>query len=208
MGLYLKLRHLALVLIPAIFFACYPDTFIDKEFEDKGKVKYTFSGTNDTKSIAIIINGLEGSVYHGDEIPSSIIEGNNIVEATAHNFWGDDPTSAEDSFYSPTQEEAEEIIDGIFEERVGDYTSLEKKALICLGASDDFLVDYLVRKNDNTDAIVNYIGYGKNLEEELANSELLGLYGIQNLYIIRVPEDEIRLRLNDFIDKGFSQNEE
>ena len=205
MGIYSKLRHLSLVLIPAIFFACYPDTFINKKFEDKGEVEYTFFGTNNPASIELNINESEHQpVYSGDNLLVPIIKGENTIKATAHNFWGDDPTPAEDSFYSPTQEKAEEVMDGIFEGRVGDYSSLEKKALICLGASDDFLVDYLVRKDDDTDAIINYVGYDKDLEEEYSNKGLLDMYGIPNLYIFRVPEDEISSRLNDFINKGFS----
>ena len=178
MGIRSNLRPLALFLIPTIFFACYPDTHIyNKEFKDKGKVEYTFSGTNNVANIRVDINEFESwTVYSGDSLLVPIIEGDNIVKATARNWYGEDPTPAEGSFDSPTQEEAEEIIDKVFGENIGVYSSLEKKALICLGASDDFSVDYLVRKNDDTDAIINYVGYGKNLEEECSNQELLDMY--------------------------------
>lgn len=215
MGFYSGLTRFGLFLLTTTFLSCNqpPETDeIDEWFDNKGNVEYSVSGWDPdfcdyvdhilveiNDSIEEIVDGSSGTVL------TKIILGENNFTAEAYDKHGEpDPIPAESSFYSLTQKEAEEVMNGIFEGRVGDYTSLEKKALVCLGASDDFLVDYLVRKTDDTDAIVNYVGYGKNLEDELANSELLGLYGIPNLYIVRVPEDEIRLRLNGFIDKGFN----
>jgi len=95
-------------------------------------------------------------------------------------------------------------IEEILNARTSSYRRFERDVLLSLGALESFLVDFLIIKNNDTDAVVNYVGYKRDLSEELANQGALDTFGIPNLYLFRLPDDEIKSRLNAFIDNGFN----
>jgi len=184
-----------------------PDTEIKYNFTGNGKVEYEFIGTDEDGYIDKIIfeinnkDKLEAENY--EKVLFSIEEGINTVKATARDNEGLlDPTPAIYSFYSPTEKEAKKIIGGILDEKKAYYDYFKENALICLEELNEFYVDYFIRKNDGTYAVINYIGYEKDLEEENSNKELLESYGIPTMKIIRLPEKEIKLKLNNFISKN------
>ncbi|MDO8528704.1 MAG: hypothetical protein Q7S06_02330 [Nanoarchaeota archaeon] len=186
-----------------------PDTTVTKEFTNNGQVKYIFSGTDDgsIEHIAARFNntGDYQNFNNNDSVLVQIIEGNNSVEARAYDNEGlADPTPASDSFVSPTEEEANQFIEGILSGRSGTYGHLERDVYISIGESDVFHVDLLIRKSDGTDAVINYTGHQSSLESELYNKGLLDLYGIPNLYLARIPESEMQSQLEDFIDNGYN----
>lgn len=187
----------------------YPQTEISYQFGNDGKITYIFLGTDSDgviNYISVRVNGgVSQNLNDGSSKLIDIIEGTNMVEATAYDNEGlADPTPAEYSFVSLTEEQAIPIISGVLNARASSYNKFERDVLLSLGASEGFYVDYLITKKDSTNAVVNYVGYRKNLTEEFTNQGLLSTFRVPNLYLIRIPETEITSRLNDFIDKGFN----
>lgn len=186
-----------------------PQTEITPQFGNDGKITYTFSGTDSDGSIDYIsvrINGgIPQNLDNGSFELEDIIEGTNSVTATAYDNEGlADPTPAEYSFVSPTESQAEEIILGYLTENSPSYEKFEREVLLSLGAAESFYVDFLLTKRDSTDAVVNYVGHEEDLTEESANQGLLNIFGIPNLYLVRMPETEIKSRLDIFKNNGFN----
>ncbi len=186
-----------------------PNTAITHQFRDDGRITYTFSGTDSDGSIDYIsvrINGgASQNLINGSSKLIDIIEGTNRVKATAYDNKGlADPTPVEYSFASPTETQAKEIIAGILNTYSSQYKSFEKNVLLSLGASDSFSVDFLITTTDDKNAVINYIGYRKNLTEELVNQRLLNTFGIPNRYFVRIPESEISSRIGNFANNGFN----
>ncbi len=186
-----------------------PDTEIFHEFGNEGEVKYTFSGSDPDGSINYIVvrinKGSSSNVDNNSSMLVDIIKGNNSVEATAYdNKALADSTPAEYSFVSPTESQADSIISEYLGRHSSSYENFEENVLLSLGASEGFYVDFLITKDDGTNAAINYIGYEKDLEEELNNQEMLNMFGIPSLYIVKVPGQEIKSRLDAFRNNGFN----
>ncbi len=198
------LRRLVLFSLATVFLSCVPDTDFEKKFHNKRGVEYTLLGIGNVRGINARFNDSENQVfYDGDKVLVPIKEGTNSLWAEAYNQWGKDPTPAEDSFVSLNEEEARTTIEEIFVEkgyhlveRIQDMTEgcIIRDALFSLGAEKTFLVDYWgIKPGEGTiskDFVVNYVGYGDDLEEEILNKELLDMYGIPNCYIFRSPIEE------------------
>jgi len=187
-----------------------PDTELTHLFGNEGRVTYTFSGQDTDGSIDYIAVQFNNGPLQNFNLSTfsrtiGIVEGTNRVKATAYDNEGKaDPTPEEYSFISPTESQATSAIAGVLNTRSSFFERLEREVLLSLGASESFLVDFLVTKTDGTNAVVNYVGHEGNLSEELDNQRVLNTFGIPNLYLVMIPDDEIRSRLNAFIDNGFN----
>jgi len=186
-----------------------PNTYITKEFPDDGNVKYTFSGTDEDGSVDYIKvkinNGGYQNFSNNSSVSVPIIEGNNTVEAIAYDNKGEaDPTPATYSFNSPTEGQARTLIYNILkaEENIT-HKGLEEDVLVSL-EPPPFYVDYKITKFDGTYTVVNYVEHQESLEQELLNKDVLDSWGISKLYLPRIPESEINLKLNDLIDGGYN----
>ena len=199
-----RFRYILLSLIPILsLFSCPPDTDIRREF-DKGNALYKVTGTVPIGSITAIKVEVDGKPYkeaaNEEVLTIPIVQGENKIRATAYAGAIPDPTPAEDSFVSPTEEDARKIIDNVFAGKTG-YGTLEKDVLVSPGISGSFRVDYLVTKPDGTNAVVNYTGYEDDLNAELLNKDVLDEIGVPNRYFARVPQSEFQL--DEFISGGF-----
>ena len=122
-----------------------PQTEITHQFGNDGKITYTFSGTDSDGSINYIsvrVNGgTSQNLNNGSSKLIDITEGTNMVEATAYDDKGlADPTPANYSFVSPTEDQAIPIISGILNTRASSYNRFERDALLSLGASEGFML--------------------------------------------------------------------
>ncbi len=186
-----------------------PQTELSYQFGNDGKVTYTFSGTDSDGSIKYISVRINGgtpqNISNGSSKLVDIVEGTNTVNAIAYDDKDlADPTPAEYSFVSPTESQAETIISGYLAIQSSSYKKFERDAMLSLGASDVFPVDFLITKSDNTNAVINYVDHKEDLTKESANQRLLALFGIPNLYLVRLPEAEIKSRLDSFRKNGFN----
>lgn len=186
-----------------------PNTEIFVNFQDDGKVNYTFKGTDSDGNISYITVKLnEGDSQYLNNNSSKLVEiikGNNTVKATAYDDKGlADLNPAEYSFNSPDEDEAKKTIDNIFVGTRAYWNSIKSNALLSLGEKDSFVVDYLVKRNDGKDAVVNYIGYKKDLNQEISNQKILSSFRIPSLYLVRIPANEINSKLSSFISNGFN----
>ncbi len=183
-----------------------PKTEVTKEFTEDGKVKYHFSAKDSEGSIdhiSVVFNNL---VYSQDFPDNSywtidIIEGQNTVEAIAYdNCSAADPTPAEISFYSPTEQEARTTIDGTLAEISGIY--VQKDASMTLGESETtFRVDYLIT-TPKGDRVVNYVSHTDNREKEAENLKKLSDYYVPAQEIIWLPKEETKSKVKEFVNKN------
>ena len=197
-----------------LFSSCYPnkepDTTIMRKFNNMGKIEYSLSGIDEDGSINYIsakFNNLgDYQTFDNNSVTLiPIINGNNTIEAIAYDDKGlSDSTPATTSFISPTKEVAKQKIVSILNSKEDTYAWICEEVMLSLGTSDGFLVDYLVRKKDGTDAVINYISHQDNLATEVSRKELLNSYGIPNLYLGRIPEDEIQTQLDAFIEGNYN----
>jgi len=100
-------------------------------------------------------------------------------------------------------EEAKKLIEKILVDNKKKYKTLEKNVSLSLGEKDKFYVDYLIKKNDWTNAVVNYVDSKKDSNKEVSNQQILKQYSIPNLYFPKSSEKVITSTLNDFINKDF-----
>jgi hypothetical protein len=170
-----------------------------------GWVRHTFPGTDTDGTIDYIHvkygTGSALNVSNNSTRSVPIVSGENSVEATAYdNDGGADPTPAKYTFISPTESQAASAIISVLNSRSSTYQSFTQNALLSLGESASFPVDFLITLNDGTNAVIEYINHSESLTEAAARQAVLAVYGISNISFPRFPTDEIRSRLNDFLN--------
>jgi len=178
---------------------------IKSNFRWDGDVEYHFSGTDSDGYIDYInVSVNNGSFRNLEEgyYTFPIIQGDNKVTARAYDNKGKYGSLITSSFYSPAEDEAKKFIENILIENKDKYNSLEKNVLMSVDIDKSFYVDFLIKKKDGTDAIVDYIGYNVDLKKQIENLDSLKWFGIPTLSLARFPENEINTQLNDFI-RGF-----
>jgi hypothetical protein len=175
-----------------------PETEITTQFkEEDGTVNYTVKGTDSDGSIDYITvntNGNYQTVPNNSTINVSVIEGNNTITATACDNEGKaDPTPATETNYSPTEQEASNLIAQTLNPST--YNKLDKDVSVALGDNPLFVVNAAIRKLNDTDAVIDYLGTHK---------DLLTLYGIPNISINRTSMSEIERKVLEFQDNGYN----
>ncbi len=181
-----------------------PETAITREFTPDGLAELTVSGTDpdgdaiERVDVKLNNTGDYWSYDNNSKILVPVAIGDNSAEAIAYAKGLADPTPAIDFFTCPTDEQAKTSVGDSLSQRSNTYNSLKPNYSMTLGESEpSFIVDYLIKKYDGTDAVVNYNHEG--LEKELLDS-----YGIPNINLPRLPDDERNVRLNAFIDGGYN----
>ncbi|MEJ2267880.1 MAG: hypothetical protein P8X70_02275 [Nanoarchaeota archaeon] len=172
---------------------------IETNVKDDGTVEYTVSGTDDNsvKYIEVKINGeYYGNLKNGASFSVPIKEGENNIEARAYDAEdAKDLTPEEDSFYSPTQTEASEIIEQILNPNT--YQKLDKNATLSFGNSEKVKVNALIRKINGTDAAIKYLSTP-------SDAQILSYYFVPNLC---VPNRTSTKNLEDYVlkfqDRGY-----
>ena len=201
-----KLEKILLFFLASFFVSCVPDTYIDRKIKSDGKVKYVFTTSGRARGISVERNDETQKVSDGGELIFPIIEGENLITAAAYNQHGSDPTPAEDSFYSPSEEEARTAIEETlvekgykFVENIKDVVEgcFIRNTWISLG-DNDFRVDYWGIVNDK-DFVINYLGYGDDLEKEILNNSYLSEFRISYHSFIRVPINDIKSKLEEIL---------
>lgn len=175
-----------------------PNTEVTTEVKDDGTVKYDVSGTDEDGSVDYISVNINGEHYgnfsnnYSFSVP--IVEGSNTITATTvDNEGAEDPTPATGSLISPTEYEASQIVSNILNPNT--YNKLEENVLISLGSSDSFIVNNLISKLNNTDAIIDYMG---------AHQDLLNLYGIPNICPNRTSVEKLEEKALAFQNNGYN----
>jgi hypothetical protein len=173
---------------------------IETKVKKDGTVEYTVSGTDDNsvKYIEVKINGEDyGDLKNGASFSVPIKEGINSIEARAYDDEdAKDLTPEEDSFYSPTQTEASEIIEQILNPNT--YQKLDKNATLSFGSSGNVKVNALIRKLDNRDSVIKYL----STEQD---HEIFSYYFIPNLCVPnRTSTKNLKDYVLDFQNTGYS----
>jgi len=184
-----------------------PDVNVERTFDNAGNVTYCFQNLYDEPIEEIDVEfdnlGVFNSVYGEGCASKEITLDGNYMDAVVYFSDGESITK-EDYFQTPMERDVRSEIEERLKENEDLFQWFEKDVLISVGIGDAFYVDYLIRKNDGKDAIINYVDCVGNLEQELKNADLLDLIGIPNLCMARLPYEELNSQTNDFIDGGFN----
>jgi len=180
-----------------------PETTITKSFGDglSGIVNYLVCGTDSDGYVSFTetSENLNDFLQHENTSQSNphcisldvtIVEGTNSLEARAYDNEGlRDPTIASVGFYSPTEEGARAVIDGILADR-GYVEGVDYEKDKIYGA-DGILItsDYFFTRTDGTRVVINYGGHQDDLNTEINNYATLENAGIPQFTKIRVEID-------------------
>ncbi len=171
-----------------------PETKIERQYKDDGTVEYTLSGTDSDGSVDYISANINGGGYqnfpNNSTVSVPIIEYNNTIEAIAYDNEGlGDATPEIKDFYSPTEDEATNIIRNTLDPFTYEYIvnhvvyeGFERNMLVGLWADDDAVIDYMGQDKDLMDA-----------------------KGISNICPQRTSTSEIERKVREFQDNGYKE---
>lgn len=195
-----------------------PTAKIERDFGDgtSGKVDYRITGEDSdgtVEKVSISANGGDFYDYMNPvdnnkivlEGQENIQQGNNTLEARVFDNKGDS-SSDTSSFYSPTEAEARAKIEEILDKRSEEYDRYVSDSYVFANCSDTtkkIYVDYELLKNDGKSIIINYVGYGDDLDEEQTNKNILDCVNKPNFYNARGPFENLESGLNNFLDNNF-----
>ena len=168
-----------------------PNTYIKTEVQKDGNVKYTVSGTDKDGSIENIFVSVNGNYYgtfpNNYSFTVPIIEGDNIITATAYDNKGEkDSTPATNTFNSPTEYEATEIILNALNPIICDYVLTnyvygDKERNVIIGLEDE-------------DIVIDYMGEDK---------EIMDYWGIRNCCPKITSRKGLEKEVTDFKKNGY-----
>lgn len=102
-----------------------------------------------------------------------------------------------------SDEETGNLVRTILYQHKQKYQTFEENALLSVGEKVNLRVDWLIKKKDETNAVINYVGQNDDKVKELSNQKVLNEYFIHNIYFVSGTEREINLKIEDFINKDF-----
>ena len=183
-------------------------------FRNDGMVEYTIKAQDKDGKVTKIYADFNGKIqahnYESPTIISKLInQSKNRLELVAEDNAGAKSLEALiDRFSVLTDEQAYAHIINMLDDSkskggLKSYESDVNGITIYLDL-DAIVVHFEIIRNDDTFALIKYVGIEDNLEREADNEEKLNEFRIHNLYLFRLPESEIHARLEDFIKKGYS----
>jgi hypothetical protein len=199
-----------------------PGTTVVENFGEglSGNVEYTVCGLDSNSYVKYIDTWENGAGFkrhqnttavnpYCDIFEVPITGGTNTLEAQAVDSQNlADPTPAVNEFYSPTEEEARAVIEGILGDNgyTVDCDIPIDPNTYCMdrpvSTGEGFIenVDFKLKRSNETIAIVEYIGENDDPIKELEEKQILDDTPVPNLYLRRLPLDEIEKRFNGFAD--------
>lgn len=194
----------------------FPTVSIIRDFPNDGTVKYTLMGHDaDGQVIEIQVkyNDENVEVYRTDNITiyKPVSQKTNHLEVSVMDNEGA-ATKSEDIFEIPTKNDAYDHIKQMLDNARGfsHYLSdaSEKvpiyQRILQIPEDRKILVDFLITRNDERFSVINYVSLDDNLEEEIHHQKSVHGFFIDNLYLFRLPVDEITKRMQDFIKSGYT----
>jgi len=175
-----------------------PETKIERQYKDDGTVEYTFSGTDSDGFVDYISANINDEGYqnfpNNSTVSVPIDREDNTVEAVAYDNEGlEDETPATSSFYSPTDEDATDIIFNTLDPSTYNYII---KDYVFHNPDGDVKINVIVGNgNPNEDAIIDYMGTHK---EELDQF-------FPNICPKRTSQEELERKVLEFQDNGYEE---
>ena len=190
-----------------------PETAILRSFGDglSGDFYLTFCGADPDQGdyinyIDTIVNGdflkyISPDKYNPycetDSIP--IQAGTNSSQAISSDNNGLEGIVATDSFVSPTEAQAREVIDQVLADK-GYVEGIHYEKDRIMHLSEDVLVDYRFLCSDGlgTKGIFENVSHTENLNTELYQKQVLESESYNPLYLVYLPEEELIPRIDAY----------
>lgn len=191
-----------------------PNVSIVRDFnKNNGEVNYTLIGEDIDGNITEIqtkYNDEREEVHEGSNTTFSkiISKQTNTLEAIAIDNKNASSARIIDKFEIPDRREAYNLIkslldnDGNFREYTSDPA---EKVPIFLDATP-YLADFIIIRNDGRTSAISYTSIEDNLDEELSNQQSLLSNFVDNIYLHRLPKEEIEKKVKEFIQAGYLTN--
>lgn len=171
---------------------------IETNFKDDGNVEYKVSGRDEDDYIDYISVKINGEHYGNFPNNSLILVpikgGNNNITATAYDGEGTAGNTITNSFESPNELEASDIIACALNPDTYDENGLETNARLSPGNEPEFYVNALIKVN-NKDRVIDYLG---------TKGDILNLYGIPNICPNRTSVEKLEAKALEFQDNGYN----
>lgn len=191
-----------------------PSIEINREFPNNGKVKYRVEGKDSDGFVELIETRFneEASVrFDGSEYSTTneITQRDNVFEATVFDD-RNAPATEVDSFRVAKRNEALDHIEALLINANAPYRrfSLEEPVFV---NDRRFFVDFVVEHPKTLLlSYIKFVDLTDHLEQQMAYQRELDNFtdtkdGFRNLYLYRLPLDEVGNKVNEFIDKGYKR---
>ena len=184
-----------------------PETYIEAIINEDNTVTWNYRGEDDGRVERIYVKVInkngesEWFEYSGSTAirTEPIYSGNNKTRAYAVDNENSESSIEEDTFDIPSEEGARSLIKSILDSHSASYDWYEEDATYGVFGEERH-ADFLIRKLDGNDAIINYISDVDNLQEELNNAEDLDLLDIDHLEVPEQTESVIDSRVRAFVN--------
>ena len=107
---------------------------------------------------------------------------------------------------APTRETAYNQIKQMLDSR-GGFQSYEAKGPAAKASfflnNTEYSTDFLITRTDGRFSVINYIAFNENTLAEQINQKAIKSYYIDNLFLYKLPTDEITKRLDEFIKASY-----
>lgn len=187
-----------------------PNVSILRSFKNDGKVDYNLIGDDPDGEVVRIqsrYNDENARTDGGSNIvlTKTINKQTNRLEATAIDNRNAEGYTKVDSFEVSSRDNARNKIRGMLENAGGfkQMTYSPQKIPLYLEEDKEILVDFWLIRNDDRHSVINYVSLEDNLDNEINNKGFADSYFLDNLYLFRLPEDEIVKKMQDFINAGY-----
>ena len=192
-----------------------PTASIGMDFGDglTGKVNYLLAGTDTDGTVGDVYarknstptNSTPWERYsNGEAIQVPIIQGDNSLEIYAVDDKGAESEHVTRSFSPPMEAEARVKIKETLDARGDKHTGyLENQTDFVAPTDPDgnnfHTLDFNVEAMDGNERVIEYIGEGDASLSELEDRDYLNSFLIKNLYLNKLPLNEVQSRTNQFV---------
>ncbi len=189
-----------------------PNVSILRSFKNDGTVDYNIIGDDPDGEVIKIqskYNDENARMDNGGNVilTKNINKQTNRLEAIAIDNRNAESYTKIDDFEIYSLENARNKIRQMLENARGFKEMIYNSKKIPLYLDDkEILVDFWLIRNDDRHSVINYISLEENLEDELDNKRFADSSFLDNLYLFRLPENEIIRRIQDFINVGYITN--
>ncbi len=188
-----------------------PNVSIVRDFnKNNGEVNYTLIGEDIDGNITEIqtkYNDEREEAHKGSNITFSkiITKQTNTLEAIAIDNENASSARIIDKFDIPDRKEVYDLIKSLLDNNgnFAEYASNPAEKLPIFLDVTPYLVDFIIIRNDGRTSTISYTSVEDNLKDELSNQGALTDSFVDNIYVHRLPKEEIEKRVKEFISVGY-----
>ncbi len=186
-----------------------PSISIFPTFKNEGAVDYTIIGTDTDGQVVQLqtkYNDEDIELNQSDNITLTkpINKQANTLEVRATDNEGGISTFSH-TLSVPIRETAYNQIKQMLDSKGGflSYESDPAKKISFYLDNTEHLVDFFITRADGRFSVINYVDFNENTEAQQFNQRTLESYFIDNLFLYKLPKDEITKKLDEFIKAGY-----